>query len=360
MKIRRSVFLLVAIAVAVIALIVWLGEKTADTPLPLITETNDAAAAMQRAAEPSHRKPSSIPSANLSTGQVSALASTSAAPQIQWKDRRMREGLAMLNDEQVVLYGRVVDQFDSPVAGAKVAGSIQVNSGARVGTDIISLNTDADGLFTVSGYTGKAIGIKISKPGYVMATANTRFVYSLLWPEAERHVPDPNNPVVFRMWKLQGAEPLVRIDQHYKIESTSGPANFDLLAGKIVPNGGDLRITVNRPLGVVSQRQPQDWELKVEAVDGGLIKTSFAEARVTFQAPEAGYRPSDLLVMSATNHWSDLVQEMFYLNSRNGHVYSKVFLSFRINANPDEPSLVSFRGEANANASRNWEATAPQ
>jgi hypothetical protein len=148
------------------------------------------------------------------------------------------------------------------------------------------------------------------------------------------------------MWKLQGAEPLVGIDQRYKMQSTDGPLNIDLLSGKIVPSGGDLRITVNRPAGVVSQRQPQDWGLKVEALDGGLIETSFAEARVAYQAPETGYQPSDAIAISTTNHWSDLVQQMFFVSSRN--------------ANPGEPASITFRGEANANGSRNWEATAPR
>jgi hypothetical protein len=46
---------------------------------------------------------------------------------------------------------------------------------------------------------------------------------------------------------------------------------------------------------------------------------------------------------------------MFFVKSRNGQVYSKVFLSIGINQQPDEPMYVEFRGVANANGSRNWE-----
>ena len=61
--------------------------------------------------------------------------------------------------------------------------------------------------------------------------------------------PDPNSPTIVKMWKLQGAKPLVNIDQHYKLPYTSAPINFDLLTGKIVPDGGDIKLTVSRSPG---------------------------------------------------------------------------------------------------------------
>ena len=98
--------------------------------------------------------------------------------------------------------------------------------------------------------------------------------------------------------------------------------------------------------------------MKVEAVDGGLMQTSFADASVTYQAPDTGYHVSDNLGISTTNHWSDMAQQMYFVNSRNGRVYSKVFLTMMINSNPDEPLLLTIRGAANSNSSRNWEASA--
>ena len=83
-----------------------------------------------------------------------------------------------------------------------------------------------------------------------------------------------------------------------------------------------------------------------------------ADARVAYVAPDNGYQPSDTLVMSTTNHWSDLVQQMYFVTSRNGQVFSKVFLSMGVNMNPEDPMSVTFRGVANASSSRNWEADA--
>ncbi|MGA3284347.1 MAG: carboxypeptidase-like regulatory domain-containing protein [Verrucomicrobiota bacterium] len=358
MKTRRSVFWFVIVVAALIALVLWLGKKQP-------VQTQPTAAVETNAAPPAATATSAPVSAPVHSNATPAAQAVPRAPvptpPLKTKEQQMREGLAELNDEDVVLYGRVIDQFGSPVAGAAVKGSIQVNNGTRVGSDKISLVTDGNGFFTVSGYKGKALGIYVSKTGYVMATTNTYFVYSLLWPESQRYVPDVGNPTVIKMWKLQGAEPLVSIDKTYKLRYTGVPMNFDLVTGEIVPAGGDLKITVNRSLGEVSEHNPQDWSVQVEAVDGGLIETTVAESRVTYAAPEDGYQPSAAFEMSTTTQsWHAAVDQMFFFESRNGKAFSKVRLILGINETPDGFMDITFSGVANTNGSRNWEATAPQ
>ncbi len=270
----------------------------------------------------------------------------------------MKEGLAEFNDEDVVLYGKVIDQFGSPVANATVTGSVQVNNGSRVGADKIALTTDANGMFTVSGYKGKALGIYVTKAGYVMATTNTRFIYSLLWSEAERYNPDPNNPAVIKMWKLQGAEPLTGIDQRYKFHFTDAPINVDLLAGKIVPTGGDIKITMSRTPGEVSERTLQDWSVQVEAVDGGLIEAT-EDTRFVYELPDGGYQPAYTYTMSTNTHsWQGALNQMFYLRTRNGQMFSKLNFGVSINQKPDDYVWVELHGELNPKGSRNFEADA--
>jgi hypothetical protein len=350
MKIRRPILWLCVVVLMLLLLIVRQSELPSKLSLTALNDTNSSSPLVERiSAQPSRH------AGETATATNPRAATTNIVPPTQTKDQRRLEGLANLNDEEIVLYGRVIDQSGSPVSDANVAGTIQVNNGIREGSDKISLSTDANGLFTITGYKGKGLGIMIKKTGYALATKDTTFVYSHLWPEAERHVPDANNPVVFKMWKLQGAEPLVTIDQRYKVPYTSSALYFDLVNGKAVQAGGDIKITVSRPPGIVSQNNPQNWSVQVEAVDGGLIETSMAEARVTYVAPDNGYQPSDGLLMSITNHWSDLVQQMYFVTSRNGQVFSKIFLSTGVNANPGDPMSVTFRGVANANRSRNWE-----
>jgi hypothetical protein len=152
----------------------------------------------------------------------------------------------------------------------------------------------------------------------------------------------------------------VSINQHYKLRYTEAPINFDLLAGQIVPGGGDVKITMNRPTGTISEHNPQDWGFTIEAVNGGLIETADKEWRVTYAAPETGYQPSNVLSASSNRHGIGGIQQGFFVQSRNGKIYSKVGISFGINETPDGFMEVTFSGMANTNGSRNWEATVPQ
>lgn len=271
----------------------------------------------------------------------------------------MREVLTALNDEEIVFYGRAVDQFDAPVANATVVGSIQINNGVRVGTDTISQVTDENGRFSISGYHGKNLGVSVRRDGYVIATTNTSFVYSYLWSEAERHSPDARNPVVIKMWKLQGAEPLAKVDQRYRFPYTNALVNIDLLSGRIVPRGGDIKILLNRSEGEISIRKQGYWSAQIEAVDGGLIEMPFMEARVTYALPSDGYKPSFTYVMSTNKQtWSGGWERMFFLKSRGGQLYAKINVSVAINQEPEDLASVEIEGRANTNGSLNFEADA--
>jgi len=98
-----------------------------------------------------------------------------------------------------------------------------------------------------------------------------------------------------------------------------------------------------------------------EVIDGGLIDSSGTE-RTTYFAPESGYQQSKTL------SWSDGLPKGgtggtegfhtgFYLKSRNGQVYAKLGVSFRIFEKPDDLIYFEFSGTANTNHSRNLEFT---
>ena len=360
MKIKRSVLLFVVICVALMLLVIRF-RRPIESASPPETETNSVQSPV---AVDNHKVSSQQTNSPVQTNAAIASGTTTNLTPLETlvrtKAEQMKEGLAALNDEEVVFYGRVVDQFDAPVANATVAGSVQVNNGTRVGVDRFSLTTDANGMFTINGYKGKTLGIWVTKDGYVMATTATSFVYSHLWPEDQRHNPDPNNPAVIKMWKLQGAERLTGIEQRYKFRYSDAPVFFDLLAGKIVPAGGDMKITMSRSPGEVSERTLQDWSVRVEAVDGGLIKTSVSQARVTYQLPEAGYMASDFFVMSTNppHKWHGGADQMYYVKSRDGQVFSKLNFGVSINQQPDDYVWVELHGELNPNGSRNFEADA--
>jgi hypothetical protein len=319
MKIRRSIFGFVAVVTAAL----WFGNnKLLQTPLMAFGGTN--------AAPPGNTTGGAIPS----------------------KSERMLGILSAYNDVPIDFYGRVEDQFSNAVADAAVNFSVRVYNGTESTVNRGRAMTDAHGYFTISGYKGESLGLAPAKAGYALATTGTLFKYSHL--DDQHYIPDQNNPTVIKMWKLQGAQPLVSINQHYKLRYADAPMNFDLLAGKIVPSGGDLKITVKRPPGVISGRNRLDWSVQIEPVDGGLIDTAGQE-KVAYWAPEKGYQPSVTLSASSNGHGVELIQQGFFVQSRNGQVYSKVGFSLRINSDPDGLMNINFGGVANASASRNLE-----
>jgi hypothetical protein len=346
MKIRRSIFFLIVVAVVLIALMLWYGlKKPVETPPTASVETNltppTATASGTPMGVPLHTTPARI------------ATNTTIPPRD--KGEEIKQGLAALNDAPIAFYGKLEDQFGSPVVGAQIAANERIYNDVQSTVEHLTTMSDGNGMFQIKGGKGESLGIMPKKEGYVLATTGTEFKYSYMY--ANHFTPDPNNPTLIKMWKLQGAEPLVSINQDYKLRNTGEPINFDLVTGKTVSNGGDLKITVNRPDGIISQQHPQNWSIQIEVVNGGLVETSFGESRITYSAPESDYQNTDTL---GNNNGPDWVDKFFFIQSRNGQVYSKIHLLFGINDTPDEFMSVTFTGVANTNSSRNWEATVPQ
>jgi hypothetical protein len=349
MKIHRSILWLAAIVVVFIVLVFCFGKKKPmETPVPVSTETN---------IEPvPTSKPSPAVSADVHTNAPIANAATTAStpkPALGSKEEGMLGVLSTYNDVPIDFYGKLEDQGGNPVAGAEIKGSIMVINGQRQGTDHFSTTSDANGLFEFHG-RGENIGMMPRKEGYALASTETLFKYSRM--EDHPYVSDANNPTVIKMWKLRGAEPLLKIRQNYKLHYNAEPIYFDLIAGTIVPSGGDIKMTVSRSPGLMSGRIRLDWSVQVEAVNGGLMDSDGQEA-VTYTAPDSGYQPSDVFIFStnAPNKWFGAFNQGLFLMSRNGQVYSKLNLFFRINSDPDGFMNITFDGVANTNSSQNWE-----
>lgn len=350
MKTQRSVIIIVLIAAVIIALLQGFKKISLQSvPNTAVTEAN------------STRLPTAIYDKTVTTPETfnttDAKASSTNTIASLDKGNQLKEGLGKLNDVDIVFYGKVEDQFGGAVADATVNFGVRIYNSFESTVKYGETKSDANGLFTISGYRGESLGLGVKKNGYAFISMNGSGVYSQMWPEEKRAHPDTNNPVVIKMWKLQGAEPLVGLNKTYKLRYTNAPIYFDLVAGEIVPSGGDLKITVNRPDGIISQQHPQNWNIQIEVVNGGLIETSGKESAITFAAPETNYQPNGTF---GNDNGSDVTHRAFFIQSRNEQVYSKLGLSFRINNNPDDFMYVTLSGVANTNSSRNWEATAPQ
>ena len=357
MTLRSLLAWFVAIAVVLIVLVICFGGKRTEAPLASSEQTNAASMADNAATQP--RQPSEPrqpagPPAQASVPPANVPADRNAATPLPGsKAEQVLNVLSNYNDMPIVYYGKLEDQLGTPVVDAAVDFTIRVINGYESTTKRGRVASDTAGLFTISGYKGQDLMVVPQKAGYAIASTNRFANYSHLFSEEERVHPDPRNPVVIKMWKLQGAQPLMGLDHKYKLPYSDGPIYFDLLAGKVVPAGGDLKITVSRAPGVISGRNRLDWGVQIEAVDGGIMDSAGRED-TTYWAPADGYQPSATIGFS-TNAWNGGFNRGFFLMSRSGQVYSKLGLSFIINERPDDPMYVAFGGVASTNGSRNWE-----
>jgi hypothetical protein len=349
MKVRPSIYLFIIVVAALITLALWHGKKQPVETLPTAAvQTNTVPAATLPSAPVNVPVHSNAPVVKTAKG-----ADLSKTPPMS-KEERAVGLLSTYNDVPINFYGRVEDQFGSPVVGAVVSFNVRVMNGQESTVNRGEAMTDGNGFFNITGYRGQDLGLVPRKAGYALASTGTLFKYSRL--ESQPYVPDPNNPTVIKMWKLQGAEPLVSINQDYKLHYTGAPINFDLLAGKIVPSGGDIQLTVNRAAGIISGRNRLDWSVQVAAVNGGVMDSGGQEA-VTYAAPDNGYEPN-MDFMFSTNapyKWFEEFNQGFFVQSRGGQVYSKLGLSFRINRTTNDFMYITLSGVASTNGSRNWE-----
>jgi hypothetical protein len=226
------------------------------------------------------------------------------------KEQAVQETLLEENKKSLDIYGKVVDQYGNPVAGARVRGGIGFNvSFVKSGGEYRYTETDFDGRFQFLGIHGVGIGIWPQKEGYF---------YNLKQPSQrpDNYQPDPNNPVVFKMWKLRGAEPLVSSSIDAKIPHDGTSVNFDMATGKESADG-NLRISLVRsPSEVRRSGHTFDWALKIEMLQGGLVAENDA---YPYWAPDSGYMSTFEISMSSNNPtWFSKLAQSFYIKNAQG------------------------------------------
>lgn len=280
----------------------------------------------------------------------------------------LRKTFETLNHNEIEFYGRAVDQFGEPVPAANVEGAVLVNTGSRGGQMNRQTTTDAQGYFQFSGFKGQDLGITISKEGYEYRRLNSSFSYSYFEADHKRHIPDPKKPVVFVLWKKQGAEPLIHYEKEWRFPVNAGPVKIDLLKAKIGQPQADLTVNVSRsPLTMRYGERGFAWTVSIDVEGGGLVRAG--ETDYYNQAPPGGYETRLEFVQEAqsiraaqegriTWTWREGVADTFYLISRNGRNYGRLNLEIRPNIDRkegDNQALVAVKIWLNPNGSRNLE-----
>ena len=272
---------------------------------------------------------SSVPVTQRETpSQTKEPATTAQLPTVTTNQRQVEGsrfgGLAALSGQPIEFYGKVIDQDNKPLPGVEVVG----RTGSKTGFmqeehRAYSTATGPSGLFSFDGFNGAGLVIDLKKPGYNFESSRRQFLYSLIDPDKKRFTPDRNNPVVFRMWKSTGAEPLVQYQQSLGRAPIDGtPVQIDLAKGKLVKENGDLLVSVSWGPRIGKSFYAFDWSVKLSVPGGGIMEGG---DDTMFYAPADGYQESLDYRFSADERKSQL-HKTFYVSSRNRQTYSRVEL----------------------------------
>ena len=266
---------------------------------------------------------------------------------------QMKKTISTLNDQQIVFYGRAIDQYGEPVADAEVHASVIVYTPTKGGVEKYQTKTNLEGKFQFSGFSGESMGVAVLKSGYEQRPNSGGGIFSLMYPEEKRYKPDPKNPQIIPMWKLKGPEPMVKGGWAPIIPYNETPHFFDLVKGKAVDLGGDLKITMERPplAPNASRSKGFDWKAKVEILNGGLLEQNDP---FPYLAPQNGYQPSfDVDMLAGTTNWTESVNKTFYVKLQGGKMYGRMRVQLNAFFNP--PTQCQFEYWLNPSGSRNLE-----
>ena len=341
MKKRHLAFLVIALVALILFTWRWTrNHSQAELPRPTVAD-----AAPDNAAPEASKTQSGVSPA--------ALPPTSPLPT---KGEQMISILDAHNDKDIEFYGKVIDQQGSVIPDVKVTGSVIFNNGRGSGVQEERTTTDAQGLFSFSGMKGRTFDYHLEKIGYETMPDRDAFDYTELVPKEKRHHPDPKNPVVLKMWKLHGAEPLVHFyDKSFPLPADGSPVRIDLSTGKQVPAGGDIIFRINHavlPRGAVPDIH-FNWHARIDVIEGGFIESN---QRLMYLAPETDYAPTQTIDMLAEKAgWDHTVDRNFYVKIR-GSLFARLQMHLNANQRGYDPSHVTLRWWLNPKAgSRNLE-----
>ena len=260
MKHYRAIAIAVVVAIVILAAL-WLRW-------PHHSEPNESLAAnpstLVAAAPTTVATTGSAPSRMAISASLSNVQHVAEA----YKQGLINKGEAMVAMEHVAnsqpqeMYGRVIDQYGQPVAGAAVTGTVMFQAGWTASREEPhTTQTDGNGEFQFTGLYGWKLAVAPSKSGYELG----RNITAMLLPASGKT--SPSDRAIFTMWKLKGSEPMTHANIHAYIPCDGTIARFDLLTGKKSAEG-DLIVRLTRKPVDIERGKPFDWSVTLE-VPGG-------------------------------------------------------------------------------------------
>lgn len=274
------------------------------------------------------------------------------------KESESRSGLQSLNHVPIEYFGIVVDQKGNALPQTRVKFSIAFNDGLREGHKNGEAVADSQGRFSIRGQSGKSLSVIPERPGYTFIATNGGGMYSHLWPREQRHIPDSNKPEVLTMWKQSDGEQLIKVVKNIRFRPADSEIHLDLLRGELTQDRGDIAISLERPVGNVSTKEPAKWAVVFTPTDGEIQQATDFSFQWVYEAPTGGYQGNlRIEKLPGDRKWSTYVGVGLFIISRHGKIHSKVSIGLHLNEEENAPCVLRITSLTNPNGSRNWEET---
>jgi hypothetical protein len=232
-------------------------------------------------------------------------------------------------------WGKIVDQDGAPIAGATAT----FNLGPKTLDDDadeskITVLTDINGRFSLTGKKGGGFSVWISKDGYYsdpdQASASLPYWRKMLYPQTTfnrngtwQPFPTEQQPTIFTLIKKgQPAANLIYKYIRVPIPKDGTPVDVNLAQGRVASAGqGDLQVQTWVTDNGKDLVHPFPWKCLVKVLGGGL---QIRAGKFDFHAPSSGYLPQDQVSMAiGGGHWSQSVDKQYFLQL-SGNRYARI------------------------------------
>lgn len=322
---KKTLFAIGALLLLLLALL--LLRRESEGPLPTQTTTQVSGKTGPAIVSPS---PSGVNQQEVvSIPSREERAKTPEEKQARYIEKAREVGNSL--NRPAKFYGQILDQNNQPVSGVNVKCDLSyfgnvILPGLMPDNKQFERVSDNAGRFYVEGEIGLALDVMVQpKLGYVFKPTNLQVMLrdeGLNKPAPTLSTPE--KPYIFHALKRNPTEALIKGAIAFYDCVPDGRSYIVKLRNKQVSagtTGGDLRISVWRPVGRANQKD-YDWSVKVEGAEMELVES---HETFMYQAPEAGYESSWSFARQAGGRdYTREVNPKFYLKSRDGSTYGRI------------------------------------
>ena len=226
-----------------------------------------------------------------------------------------QKAIEQLEATSIVFFGKVVDQNELPVVGARVTYTVH-HLNFHGNAPIEGPLTDNNGRFEIQTQ-GPSITVSVSHPQFYEGKEAERQIDYGDTITAHQFSPKPSreSPTLFKLVRKGEAETIIHVpSKEIRLPLDGRSVEVSLGASSLAVS---LRLHSTSAALEPNEFRHFDWSLGLAVSDGGLVERLNS---LDFQAPENGYVPKIEIQMVSTGNlqWSSRINKEYFVRFANG------------------------------------------